>query len=50
MILQTFRNPVWTVNEVGSIYLCVILIAVFLIYNLFDSIREIISDWKKRKK
>jgi hypothetical protein len=50
MILQTFQNPVWTQSEVGSIYLCGILIVAFLAYNLIDSIREIIQDFKKRKK
>lgn len=46
MILQTFNNPIWTISEVGSIYLLIFLIAGFLICNLFDSIVEMGSDLK----
>jgi len=49
MILQTFQHPVWTQSEVGSIYLCGILIVAFLAYNLIDSIREMIQDLKKER-
>lgn len=41
------HDPVWTVSEVGGIYGLVFLLVAFLIYNLFDSIVEIISDLKK---
>lgn len=47
MILQTFHDPVWTISEAGAIYLLLFLIAGFLIYNLFDSIVDIVSDLKK---
>ncbi len=41
------HNPVWTVSEVGAIYGLVFLFVAFLIYNLFDSIVEMVSDLKK---
>lgn len=47
MYLQTFNDPVWTVSEVGGIWGILLLIAGYLIYNLFDSIVEMVSDLKK---
>ena len=47
MILQTFHDPVWTISEVGAIYLLLLFGAGFLIYNLFDSIVEMVSEFKK---
>jgi hypothetical protein len=47
MILQTFHDPVWTMTEVGAVYLLLILAAGFLIYNLFDSIVQMVSDFKR---
>ena len=47
MILQTFHNPVWTITEVGAAYSILIFVVGFLIYNLFDSIVEMVSDFKR---
>jgi len=44
MILQTFTNPVWTVDTVGRVYLVLFLIACFVIYHLLDSLKIMISD------
>lgn len=45
--LQAIDNPIWTVSEVGAIHLILLMVFGFLIYNLFDSIAEIVSDFKK---
>ena len=53
MTLQTFTNPVWTVETVGGIYIAIILIAIFLAYHLLDSLSVIATDiyrWIKGKK
>ena len=47
MYLQTFNDPVWTISAVGCICCILLLAAGYLIYNLFDSIVEMVSDLKK---
>lgn len=47
IILQSFNNPVWTISEVGGIYLFIILVAVVFVYLFFSSLREAILDVAK---
>jgi len=51
-LLQSFKNPVWTVTEVGGIYIIAIAFALFLIYHFFDALIDAINDvvrWLKKK-
>ncbi len=56
MILQSFENPVWTVDQVGAVYLICIAAFIFVLYHVIDSlvitIKDIISlikGWRNRK-
>lgn len=44
MILQSFANPVWTVTEVGGVYVVLIVAAAFAIYYLSSSFIQAIGD------
>lgn len=44
MILQTFSNPVWTVDTVGRVYLVAFILGGFLLYHLIDSLKITILD------
>lgn len=54
IILQsfgTFDNPVWTVEQVGAVYLFGFMIAAFLVYTaftgLYEGFKELINRFKK---
>jgi hypothetical protein len=54
IFLQTFDNPIWTVTEVGNVYLfCIIIGAVFtyfFINSFIEAIKDVVKIIKSIKK
>ena len=44
MLLQTFDNPVWTVGEVGSVYMLVVIAILFIGFLVSSTFIEMIRD------
>lgn len=54
IILQsigTFDNPVWTTEQVGTVYLIGVIIIVYIVYTmlsgLYEGFKELISKFRK---
>ena len=42
--MGTFENPVWTVSDVGGIYLLFVILALWLAYQLIFAAKDALSD------
>lgn len=44
IILQSFSNPVWTVSQVGQVWVLILFIAGMLIYWLCESFIQAVKE------
>ncbi len=42
--MGTLENPVWTVTEVGGLWLLLFLVLAWLAYQLFDAAKDALID------
>lgn len=48
MILQSFNDPVWTVRDVGAVYMIILTVFGWLFYHLIRSLIEIFKPKNKK--